>query len=372
VVKQTSFRHSVNAAILRLPKGFPYSQIVSLSISSGDLMMDYRYLGTTGIQVSKLCLGTENFGPRTSEADSFEIIDCALENGINIIDTANFYGTEQPDDYSERRGQSEVILGKALKRNQLRDKVFISTKVRGPMWPGPNGEGASRWHILRAVEDSLRRLQTDYIDLYQIHWPDPNVPIEETLRALDDLIHSGKVRYIGSNNFHAWQLVEAFWASEKYCLNRFVSEQTFYSIVGRKNERELLPMARKYQLGIMVWSPLFGGFLTGKYRRGQTMPQGSRLSDERSERSWPRSYLGDKAYDLIEKLDKLAARKGCTMAQFSIAWVLAQPGITSVLIGPRTLQHLKEYIGAIDVQITDEDRRTIDALVPPTWTILEH
>jgi aryl-alcohol dehydrogenase-like predicted oxidoreductase len=334
-------------------------------------MMDYRYLGTTGIQVSTLCLGTENFGSRTSEPDAFQIIDHALENGINIIDTANFYGTEQPDDYSERRGQSEVILGKALKRNRLRDQVFISTKVRGPMWPGPNGEGASRWHILRAVEDSLRRLQTDYIDLYQIHWPDPHVPIEETLRALDDLIRSGKVRYIGSNNFHAWQILEALWASEKYSLNRFVSEQTFYSIVGRKNERELLPMARKYQLGILVWSPLFGGFLTGKYRRGQPMPEGSRLSDESSERSWPRSYLGEKAYDLIEKLDEIRAKKDCTMAQFSIAWVLAQPGITSTLIGPRTLQHLEEYLGAIEVQITEEDRKAIDALVSPTWTVLE-
>lgn len=333
--------------------------------------MQYRFLGTTGIQVSALSLGTENFGPRTSETDACQIVDFAIEKGVNLIDTANFYGTEQPDDYSERRGQSEIILGKALKRNGMRDKVFISTKVRGPMWQGPNGEGASRWHILRAVEDSLCRLQTDYIDLYQVHWPDLNVPIEETLRALDDLIRSGKVRYIGSSSFSAWQIIEALWASEKYSLNRFVSEQTFYSMVGRKNERELLPMARKYKLGILVWSPLFAGFLTGKYRRGQPMPEGSRLGDETSERSWPRSYIGERAYDLIEKLDEVAARKGCTMAQFAMAWVLAQPGITSAIMGPRTMQHLKEYLDSLNVEITEEDRNLVDTFVPPMWTVLE-
>jgi aryl-alcohol dehydrogenase-like predicted oxidoreductase len=333
--------------------------------------MNYRLLGRTGVQVSPLCLGTENFGPRTSEQDAYEIVDGAIEQGINIMDTANFYGTEDPKDYSERRGHSEVILGKALKRNGKRGQIILATKVRGPMWQGPNGESTSRLHILRAVEDSLRRLQTDYIDLYQVHWPDDNVPIDETLRALDDLVRSGKVRYIGTSNFNAWQIVEAINVSDNLRLNRFVSEQALYNMVLRRNERELFPMALKYNIGILVWSPLFAGFLTGKYRRGQPMPQGSRLADDASERNWPRNHIGDRAYDFIEQLDEIVASKGCTMAQFAIAWVLSQPAVTCAIMGPRTMEHLKEYLGALDVEVTEEDKQRVDVLVKRRSTVLE-
>jgi aryl-alcohol dehydrogenase-like predicted oxidoreductase len=333
--------------------------------------MQYRSLGRTGVQVSVLGLGTENFGPRTPEADACALVDAALDRGVNLMDTANFYGTEDPDDYSERRGQSEVILGRALKRNGRRHDVIVATKGRGPMWRGPNGESASRLHLLRAAEDSLRRLQTDYLDLYQVHWPDAQVPIDETLRALDDLVRSGKVRYLGTSSFHAWQIMEGLWASDRLGLNRFVSEQALYNLTQRLAERELLPMLARHGLGLLVWSPLFAGVLTGKYQRGQPLPAGSRLADDLSERNWPRRYLGDRVHDLLDGLKPLAAEKGCSLAQFAIAWLLAQPAVTSALMGPRTREQMDEYLGALAVTLTDEDLKRVDALVKPRTSVLQ-
>lgn len=333
--------------------------------------MKYRYLGRTGVKVSILGLGTENFGPRTSEADAFDVIDHALAVGVNLIDTANFYGTEDPNDYSSHRGRSEVIVGNALRRNGKRHEVFLATKVRGPMWLGPNGESASRLHILRAVEDSLRRLQTDRIDLYQIHWPDETVHIDEMLRALDDLVHAGKILYLGTSNFDAWQIVEAIWTSEHLKLHRFVSEQALYNLAFRQSERELFPMALKYNLGILVWSPLFAGILTGKYRKSQPLPSGSRLADDESERNWPRKKLGERTDTFLDLLEKHVAAKGCTMAQFAMAWVLNQTAVTSALMGPRTMDQLNEYVGALDVEITEDDFTQMNLWVGKGGSVVE-
>ena len=332
--------------------------------------MQYRPLGRTGVQVSALGLGTENFGPRTSEADAFTIMDRALEQGVNLVDTANFYGTEDPRDYSERRGLSEVITGRALARTGRRHDVILASKVRGPMWPGPNGESVSRWHILRAVEDSLRRLQTDYLDLYQIHWPDDVVPLDETLRAMDDLVRAGKVRYIGTSNFLAYQIVEGLWLSERLGLHRIVSEQVLYNAAQRRAERELFPMARQHGVGVIVWSPLFAGFLTGKYRRGQPLPAGSRLADDASERNWPRTFLNERAYALLDGLEVMGAEKSCPVAQLAIAWILRQSVVSSVLMGPRTLEHLDGYLGALTVELRPEDLKRIDALSHPFGSVL--
>lgn len=333
--------------------------------------MKYRYLGRTGLKVSILGLGTENFGSRTSEADACDLVDRALAEGINLIDTANFYGTEDPNDYSERRGQSEVIVGNALQRNRKRHEVILATKGRGPMWLGPNGESASRYHIVRAVDDSLRRLQTDRIDLYQIHWPDETVETDETLRALDDLVRAGKILYIGTSNFYAWQIVEGITTSERLGLNRFVSEQTIYNLAFRRNERELFPMALKYKLGVLVWSPLFAGILTGKYRKGRPLPSGTRLADDASERNWPRKTLGDRAYMFLDQLDAYLAERGCTMTQFAMAWVLSQPAVTSALMGPRTMEQFNEYLGALDVEITEEDVRQMNMWVGRGGSVMD-
>ena len=333
--------------------------------------MKYRYLGRTGVQASVLGLGTENFGPRTSEAEAGELVDRALAEGVNLIDTANFYGTEDPNDYSERRGQSEVIVGRILKRNRKRRDVILSTKVRGPMWLGPNGESASRLHIVRAVEQSLRRLQTDYIDLYQVHWPDDTVQIDETLRALEDLVRAGKVLYIGTSNLEAWRIVEGIFTSERLGLNRFVSEQAIYNLAFRQSERELFPMALKYDLGVLIWSPLFAGILTGKYRKDKPLPSGTRLADDASERNWPRKTLGERAYKFLDQLDEYIAARGCTMTQFAMAWVLSQPAVTSALMGPRTLEQLNEYLGALNVEITEEDVRKMNLWVGKGGTVVD-
>ena len=240
---------------------------------------DYRLFGRTGVKVSPLTLGCMMFGRRTELDDSIRIIDRALDAGINLLDTANGYA----------RGRSEEFTGEALKRNGKRGKIFLATKVHFPMSDeDPNQQGVSRRHIIEQAEASLRRLQTDYIDLYQIHRPHPEVAIDETLRALDDLVRSGKVRYVGSTTFAGWQVVEALWASEKLHLNRFVSEQPPYNLLDRRIERELLPVAKTFGLAIIPWSPIGGGLLTGKYQRGQPIPDDARYSPGN------RANLGDR------------------------------------------------------------------------------
>jgi aryl-alcohol dehydrogenase-like predicted oxidoreductase len=231
--------------------------------------VELRNFGRTGVKVSSLCLGCMMFGGRTNATDSYDIIDRALDAGINFLDTANVYSV----------GRSEEVTGEALKRNGRRNDIFLATKVHGKMGEGPNDLGNSRRHIIEQCEASLRRLGTDWIDLYQIHRPQPEIAIDETLRALDDLVRSGKVRYIGTTTFGAWQVVEALWASKELGLNRFVSEQPPYNLLDRRVERELLPMARTYGLAIIPWSPIGGGLLSGKYRRGEQAPDDARFAN---------------------------------------------------------------------------------------------
>ncbi len=317
--------------------------------------MEYRSLGRTAAKVSPLCLGCMMFGGKTSPEDSYAIIDRALDAGVNFLDTANVYS----------RGRSEEVTGEALKRNGKRHQVVLATKVHGRMDDDdPNAAGTSRRHIIEQCEASLRRLQTDYIDLYQIHRPRSDTPIDEVLRALDDLVRAGKVRYLGTSTFAAWQLVESLWVSKEYGLNRFVCEQPPYHILDRRIERELIPMAQTYGFALIPWSPLAGGLLTGKYTRENPSPEGARYGDVSNNPMWAKRKT-EEIFDIIEGLKPLAEAKGVTMAQFALAWVMHQPGVTSPIIGPRTMEQLEDNLGALDISITDEDRAAVDALVPP-------
>ena len=317
--------------------------------------MEYRSLGRTGVQVSVLCLGCMNFGGKTSPEDSYRIIEHALDAGINFLDTANVYS----------RGRSEEVTGAALKRAGKRSKVILATKVHGRMDDeDPNAWGNARRHIIEQCEASLKRLQTDYIDLYQIHRPQSGIPIDETLRALDDLIRAGKVRYIGTSTFAAWQLVESLWVAKEFGLNRFVCEQPPYNLLDRRIESELIPMAQTYGFGIIPWSPIAGGLLSGKYRRGQEFPPDARYADAKG-RPWMESRLTDGVFDVVEMLVPMAEEKGCSMAQLALAWVIQRPGVTSPIIGPRTMEHLVDNLGAVDVSFTDDELTQIDAMIPP-------
>lgn len=314
---------------------------------------NYRPFGRTGVKVSPLTLGCMMFGGKTGLKESCNIIDSAIDAGINILDTANVYS----------RGRSEEVTGEALKRNGRRASIFLCSKVHMQMHDeDPNQRGSSRRHIIEQCEASLRRLQTDYLDLYQIHRPEPDTAIDETLRALDDLVRSGKVRYIGSTTFAGWQVVEALWASKEFGLNRFVSEQPPYNLLDRRIERELLPVAQTYGLAVLPWSPIGGGILSGKYRRGQPIPAGSRYENPSPVQA--RRFV-DRVYDVIEPLAALAERKGITLAQLALAWAVHQPGVTSAIIGPRTLEQFEDNLGALQVNLTPEDHAEIDAVSAP-------
>ena len=321
--------------------------------------MEYRSLGRTGTKVSTLCLGCLMFGGRTNESDSMDIIDRAIDGGINFFDTANMYV----------RGRSEEMVGKAFKRNGKRAQIVLATKVHFRMDDeDPNAQGNSRRHIIEQCEASLQRLQTDYIDLYQIHRPCSDIPIDETLRALDDLIRAGKVRYIGSSTFAAWQVVEALWASKELGLNRFICEQPPYHLLDRSIEGELVPMAQTYGTALIPWSPMAGGFLTGKYRRGEARPTDARYQDE----SQNADLFSDAAFNVLDVVLAIAAEKGCTPSQFALAWCAQQPGITSPIVGVRTMEQLEDNLGAIDVQVTDDERERLDEVAPPGGVITRY
>lgn len=316
--------------------------------------MEYRLLGRTGVKVSPLCLGCMMFGGKTSPEDSYPIIDRAIDAGINFLDTANVYS----------RGRSEEVTGEALKRNGKRQQIVLATKVHGTMDDNdPNAQGTSRRHIIEQCDASLRRLQTDYIDLYQLHRPRPEIAIDETLRALDDLVRAGKIRYIGTSTFAAWQVVEALWVSKELGLNRIVCEQPPYNLLDRRIERELLPMAQTYGIATIPWSPLAGGLLTGKYSRNAPLPADSRFATNTNPQMQRR--LNERVYDVVEGLQPLAENKGCTLSQFALAWCVQQPGVTSPIIGPRTMEQLEDNLKALDVQINPEDRKQIDEVSPP-------
>ncbi len=317
--------------------------------------MEYRQFGRTGMQASPLTLGCMNFARNTSLDDSCAIIDRALDAGINVLDTANAYS----------RGGSEEFVGEALKRNGRRDRVILATKVHGVMDDDdPNAHSNHRRHIIEQCEASLRRLQTDHIDLYQIHRPDAHIPIDETLRALDDLVRAGKVRYIGASTFGAWQHVDALWAAKEHGLNRFISEQPPYHILERRIERELIPMAQTYGIAIIPWSPLGGGLLAGRYRRGEAIAESARYQPD-DHRVAMRRLFADATFDAIESVEALAEAKGCTVSQFALAWVVSRPGVNSAIIGPRTMGHLEDNLGALDIEITAEDSAAIDEICAP-------
>jgi aryl-alcohol dehydrogenase-like predicted oxidoreductase len=296
------------------------------------------------------------FGGKTEEEPSMDIIDRYLDAGHNFLDTANVYV----------HGRSEEVVGKALKRNGKRDSVVLATKVHGNMdKDDPNMRGNSRRHIIQQCEASLKRLQTDWIDLYQIHRPMSSIPIDETLRALDDLVRAGKVRYIGTSTYAAWQLVEALWVAKELGVNRFVTEQPPYHLLDRRIERELIPMARTHGYGLIPWSPLAGGFLTGKYSR-EGGPGDGRLDPEKGR---GQHLFSDAAFAVMDVVKGLAEKKGCTPAQLSLAWNMHQPGITSPIIGPRTMEQLEDNLGALDVEVTGEDRQALDEVAPPGGVI---
>ena len=313
--------------------------------------MEYRSLGRTGVQVSALCLGCMNFGWGTEEDESARIMHAAIDSGVNFFDTANVYG----------RGSSEQVVGRALSHGGRRERVFLATKVHGKMDDSdPNAWGNHRYHIKRQCEESLRRLRTDRIDLYQIHRPQPEVPIDETLRALDDLIGEGKVIYIGTSTFGAWQLMESVWAAKELGLNRFVCEQPPYNILDRRIERELLPFCRTYGFGVIPWSPIAGGLLTGKYRRGERGAPGTRY-----EKGLPEQRANDRAFEVIDQFLDLASEKGCSPSALAVAWVMAQEGVTAPIIGPSRFDQWQDNLTALNVEITDEDRQRIDSMVEP-------
>jgi len=314
--------------------------------------MKYTNLGRTGVKVSQLCLGTMMFGRSTVEKDSIAIIEHAVASGINFIDTANAYA----------QGESERITGKAIGRSRRRDELVIATKAFLPVdSEDPNARGLSRRHLIQACDASLKRLGTDWIDLYQMHRPQADIPIDETLRALDDLVRAGKVRYIGTSMFAGWKIVEALWAAKEFGLNRFATEQCTFHLLDRTAEREVLPAAQSFGIGVITWGPLCGGLLTGKYRRDDKNAEG-RWQGGRDNFGRP---VTPAAFDLIEAHIAHAADKRCTPSQLALAWNAAQPGVTAPIIGPRTMDQLVDNLGAIDVDVTAEDAERIDAAAVP-------
>ncbi|HEV2929533.1 MAG TPA: aldo/keto reductase [Propionibacteriaceae bacterium] len=327
--------------------------------------MEYRQLGRSGLRVSTITLGTMGFGGTgwASVVGQVDVkgaqrqIGLARDAGVNLFDTADVYSS----------GASEVILGQALGSN--RQDVLLATKVRMPMGNGPNDAGLSRHHIIRAAEASLRRIGCDYIDLYQVHEWDGQTPLEETLEALDHLVSSGKVRYIGCSNYAAWQLMKALWTSERDRLARFVSQQVYYSLQARDIEYELVPLCVDQGLGILVWSPIAGGLLSGKYRRGVEAPAGSRHLGEWSE---PPVHDEDKLYDTVEELVAIGADHGVSAAQVALAYTIGKPAVTSVIVGARTPEQLADNLAAAELTLSAEEMDRLDAvsaqpLLYPYW-----
>jgi aryl-alcohol dehydrogenase-like predicted oxidoreductase len=320
--------------------------------------MDYRQLGRSGLRVSALTLGTMTFGGRGSFAKvgdldaraAARLLDRCLDAGVNLIDTA--------DVYSE--GYSEEIVGEIIRGR--RDRALVATKARMPMGEGPNAAGLSRHHLIHECEASLRRMGIDHIDLYQVHEWDGQTPLDETLDALDTLIHDGKVRYVGCSNYSAWQLMKALGISASTGLERFVSQQIHYTLQAREAEYELVPIAVDQQVGILVWSPLAGGLLSGKYRRGQEGPEGSRQLTDWNE---PPVRDEDMLYDIVDALVEIGEAHGVSAAQVAIAWLLERPGVTSVIIGARTEEQLADNLAAAELALSNAERARLDAVSAP-------
>jgi aryl-alcohol dehydrogenase-like predicted oxidoreductase len=313
--------------------------------------MEYRQLGRTGVRVSAMCLGTMNFGGRTDEATSIKMVHEALDLGINFIDTANVYG----------RGVSEEITGKAIAASGRRDDIVLATKAVAGMGDGPNDHGASCYHLTRACEASLKRLQTDRIDLYQLHIVDLTTPMDEILGTLDTLVRQGKILYVGTSKWPVTLIMEGLALSERCGLPRFVSEQPPYNIIDRAIENDLVWTCMRHGIGIVSWGPLAYGILSGQYRKGEDSPAGSRYEKPRE----GDSRFTPEALDAVEKLRAVAEARGITVAQLAHAWLLTRPGLTAPIIGPRTLEHLRNTVAACEIELTPEELEQIDEIVPP-------
>jgi len=310
--------------------------------------MEYRNLGRSGLKVSLVGIGCNNFGGRIDAAQTKEVVHTALDCGINFFDTADMYGP---------RGRSEEYLGKAIAGK--RDDLIIATKFANPMGEGDLMRGASRRYIMLAVEDSLRRLNTDYIDLYQQHVPDKNTPIEESLRALDDLVRSGKVRYLGNSNFSGWQIADADWTAKQHGLNGFVTAQNLYSLIDRSLEQEVVPACQQFGLGILPFFPLASGLLTGKYKRGSEPPEGTRLA------AWgdrARSALSDDNFDLVDKLTAFAEERNHSILELAMSWLASMPHISSVIAGATSKEQVNQNAAAISWQLSADEMRQVNEL----------
>lgn len=314
--------------------------------------MEYRRLGRTGLRVSALCLGTMQFGWTADEPTSHGVMDAFLEAGGNFIDTADVYSGWTDKSYA---GKSEEIIGRWMQDRGNRGDVVLATKVRGRMWPGPNGEGLSRAHIMRACDDSLRRLQTDYIDLYQTHFFDAKTPIEETMDALNDLVRAGKVRYVGCSNYPAWRLARALWASDRAGIARYDSIQPHYSLAHRDEfERELQELCVEQGVGIIPYSPLAGGFLTGKYRRDQPTPDSERADGIK------KRYFNDRGWAIVDALLGVADELGAQPSSVALAWLLQREGMTAPIIGANSAEQLQPSVAAVELALSPEQVQRLD------------
>jgi 1-deoxyxylulose-5-phosphate synthase len=319
--------------------------------------MQYKNLGNTGLEVSNVCLGTMAFGRWIDENASVQILDTAVEHGINFIDTANYYGKGQDEPIAYGTGASEEIIGHWLKGK--RDEIVLATKVGLPMGQGKNQLGLSRVHIMREVDNSLRRLQTDYIDLYQVHLFDPNTPLDETLRALDDLVHQGKVRYIGCSNYAAWQIAKSHGISEKLGLEKYISIQPQYNLLSREIEQELLPFCQSEGVGVMIYSPMARGMLSGKYKTPNDAPPESRAAH--GERLL-KQYFKDRNFELVNQYRILAEKHDVSLSQFALSWVLNQPAVTSAIVGASKVYHVTDAAAISDWQWSVELLSAVDAI----------
>ncbi len=307
--------------------------------------MEHRNLGNSGLQVSVAGLGTNNFGRRSDYEHSVAVINKAIDLGINFIDTADVYG----------QGQSEEYIGRAL-QGRRRD-LILATKFESPMGEGPLWKGASRRYLFEAVQASLKRLQVDYIDLYQVHYPDPNTPVEETMNALDDLVRRGDIRYIGCSNFAAWQVVEAQWVAKAEHLSPFISAQNYYNLLHREVEDDLVSVCKKYGLGVIPYFPLEGGVLTGKYRPNEPAPEGTRFAGSGPAAS---RFLNDRNFAMLSKFEEFAANQGHTVAELALAWLGSQSQVSSVIAGATRPEQVEDNVRALEWRLTPEDLKELD------------
>ena len=319
--------------------------------------MKIKQLGRTGLKVSEICLGTMTFGNQADEATAFAIMDAADAAGVTFVDTADVYPLGGG---SERVGRTEEIVGQWLRERGARQRIVLATKCAGAMGDDPNDAGLSRKHIIAACEASLRRLQTDYIDLYQAHWPDPATPIEETLHAFDSLVQSGKVRYIGCSNYPAWQLADALWTSTVHGLARYDCDQPRYNLLFRMIEDEIVPLCQAHGVGIIAYNPLAGGMLTGRYRSMREAQEGTRFGLERAGELYRRRYWNEEVFDVVERLGRFVEGRGKSLTHVALAWVLAQPGITAAILGASRPEQLVDSLGGVDLTLDGEEMAACD------------